>query len=159
LVTRRWPCSALEASERLAMEHDLAMLKAWSMGIIGWCAAENCEPERGAVLLTKRSPSLNVARHSMPYLLGLLAQAHIKAGNNADAMKAVEEGIALAETGGERFYSAELYRLKGSSLLNRRATAAAKQKSRFMLQVQLAKKRGATALENAARASLRRWSA
>jgi predicted ATPase len=104
-----------EANRQLATEHDLPMSRAWSTGITGWCAAENGDLDRGIALLTEAITTLHAtqSRHTMAYLLGLLADVQMKAGRHADAMKAVEDGIALAETGGERYYSAELHRLRG----------------------------------------------
>ena len=41
----------------MATEHDLAQPRAWSMGVAGWCVAENGDLDRGLALLTrKRSP-------------------------------------------------------------------------------------------------------
>jgi DNA-binding winged helix-turn-helix (wHTH) protein/predicted ATPase len=149
-----------EASGRLAMEHDLAMPKAWSTGIIGWCAAENGDPERGAALLTESIAGLNAAhsRHFMPYLLGLLAQVYIDHGRDADALKAVEEGLALTDEEGERFYRAELHRLRGE--LFARSSEGKKHLARkaFRDAIELARKQGAAILESRAKASISRWS-
>jgi hypothetical protein len=84
--------------------------------VTGWCAAENGDLNRGVVLLTEAITALKVtqSRQFKSYLLGLLADVHMKAERPADAMKAVEDGIALTEAGGERFYSAELHRLHGA---------------------------------------------
>ncbi len=149
-----------EASRRLANEHDLVMPKAWSTGMIGWCAAESGSPERGAALLREGIAELHAAhsRHFMPYLLGLTAQAHINLGNIANSMKAVEEGIALADSGGERFYCAELHRLKGELIaLSSDGCNVTAEKS-FRAAIVLARKQGAKRLEYRARASLQRWS-
>jgi ATP/maltotriose-dependent transcriptional regulator MalT len=107
-----------EAGRQLATEHDLALLKAWSTGVTGWCAAERGDPNRGIILLTEAITALEAtqSRQFKSYLLGLLADVHMKAERHDDAMKAVEDGMALAEAGGERFYSAELYRLHGELL-------------------------------------------
>ena len=72
-----------EASRQLAEEHDFAMLKAWSTGILGWCVAERGDPERGIKLLTDAIAALlaTQSRHFLSYLLGLLADARIKAIN------------------------------------------------------------------------------
>ena len=104
-----------EASCQIAMEHDLAMPRAWSTGVVGWCAAENGEHDRGVALLTESMAALRAtqSRHLMCYLLGLLAEVQMKAGRHVEAMKAVEDGIALAEANGERYYDAELHRLRG----------------------------------------------
>jgi DNA-binding winged helix-turn-helix (wHTH) protein/predicted ATPase len=148
-----------EASRRLATEHDLAMPKAWSTGIIGWCAAENGDPERGAALLTEAIAALNAAhsRHFMPYLLGLLAQVYIDHGRNADALKAVEEGLTLTDEEGERFYRAELHRLKGELFARSSDSQKHKAGKAFRDAIELARKQGAAILESKARASNSRW--
>ncbi len=103
-ISRIWPCplccsswgdasaAHADASRQLADERDLAMPKAWSKGMIEWCAAENGDAGRGVVLLTEAIAELHAAhsRHFMPYLLGLMAEAQIKLGNIAASMKAVE---------------------------------------------------------------------
>jgi predicted ATPase len=45
--------------------------------------------------------------------LGFLGEAYTQAGRFEDAMKALDEGLAVAEKCDERFYEAELQRLKG----------------------------------------------
>lgn len=148
-----------EASRQLATEHDLAMPRAWSTGVMGWCTAENGDPASGIALLTEAVTALEAAhsRHFMPYLLGLLAQAHMKVGHHADAMKAAEDGIALTAGGGERFYAAELHRLRGELLARRPDGHIQKAEASFRTAIQLARQQGAMALANKAIASLRRW--
>jgi predicted ATPase len=149
-----------EASRLLATEHDLASPRAWSTGVLGWCAAEAGDPDRGVALLNEAVAALQAtqSRYFMSYLLGLLAEAHMKAAHPADAMKAVEEGIALAETSGERFYSAELHRLRGELLARAPHGWKRKAEASFRAAIKVAKQQGATALERKANESLRRWS-
>jgi len=42
-----------ELSVQMATEHGLAQPKAWSMSIIGWCASENGDADRGLTLATQ----------------------------------------------------------------------------------------------------------
>jgi adenylate cyclase len=150
-----------EASSQLATEHDLAMPRAWSMGVSGWCAAENGDPERGVALLMEAVAALRAAhsQHFMPYLLGLLAEAHMRLGNNASALKAADEGIALADAGGERYYIAELHRLKGELLAQLSDSCKNQARKSIRTAVELAKQQGAKALESRAKASLERCQA
>ena len=92
-----------ELSVRMATEYDLAQPKAWSMGVAGWCIAENGDPDRGIALATQAIAAMQSiqSRHFLCYLLGLLADACTKAGQHAEAMKAVEDGLVLAEATGE----------------------------------------------------------
>jgi tetratricopeptide (TPR) repeat protein len=146
-----------ELCMQMATEHDLAQPRAWSMGVAGWFIAENGDPDRGLMLATQAIATLQAiqSRHFSAYLLGLLADTHLKAGHHDEAMKAVEEGLAMAE----RFYAPELHRLHGELLARpphgqKREAAAA-----FRTAIKIAKEQGARTLEHKANASLRRWSA
>jgi predicted negative regulator of RcsB-dependent stress response len=68
-------------------------------------------------------------------------------------MKAVDEAISLVETTGERFYSAELYRLRGVLLAS--ADQHDEAKAEFDRAVTIAAQQGAVSLERKARDSLR----
>jgi predicted ATPase len=145
-----------EWSVRVAKEHGLAQIESQSGALAGWCAVENGERDRGLALLTEATDALRALRSLgwLSYFLGLLADARIKAGQPSEAMKAVEEAISLAEATGERFYSAELHRLRGELLASsgRRDEA----KAEFDRAVAIAAQQGAVPLERKARDSLRR---
>jgi predicted ATPase len=149
-----------ELSVRMATEYDLAQPKAWSMGVAGWCIAENGDPDRGIALATQAIAAMQSiqSRHFLCYLLGLLADACIKAGHHSEAMKAVEDGLVLAEATGERFYSAELHRLHGELLARPPHGQKRKAEASFRAAIKVAKQQGAAALERKAIESLRRWS-
>ena len=127
--------------------------------MIGWCAAENGDLDRGIGLLTEAISALQAiqSHHTMAYLLGLLADAQIKAGHHADAMKAVEHGIALAETGGERYYSAELNRLRGELLARPPYCRRRQAEASFRAAIKVAELQGAAVLEHRANASMLSW--
>ncbi|HEV8715296.1 MAG TPA: hypothetical protein VGX03_21005, partial [Candidatus Binatia bacterium] len=54
----------------------------------------------------------------LSYFLVLRAEAYGKAGQAEDGLAALAEALTVVDTSGERFYEAELYRLKGELLLN-----------------------------------------
>jgi hypothetical protein len=85
-----------------------------------------------------------------------LADAHANAGHHAEAMKAVEEGIAMAEATGERFYLAELHRLNGELCAHPAVGQKQKAGESLRLAIDIAKQQGAAALERKANESLRR---
>jgi DNA-binding winged helix-turn-helix (wHTH) protein/predicted ATPase len=149
-----------ELSVRIATEHDLAQPKAWGMGVAGWCVAANGDPKRGVALVMQAIATLQAiqSRHFLAYLLGLLADAHLKAGQEADAMKAVEDGIAVADATGEHFYSAELHRLRGELLARPPSGHRRKAAESFRTATAIATQQGAKTLERRAIESLRRWS-
>jgi predicted ATPase len=49
----------------------------------------------------------------LPHYFGLLAEAHWQAGQREDGLSAIAEALAEVSKSGDRFYEAELYRLKG----------------------------------------------
>jgi predicted ATPase len=145
-------------SVQMAADHDLAQPRAWSMGVAGWCVAENGDLEGGLALATEAIAAMQAihSRHFLPYLHGLLAGLHFKAGHETEAMKAVQDGLATAEATGERFYSAELFRLRGE-LLARSPEGRKRAEASFHTAIKLAEQQGAMALEHKAKASLRHW--
>ena len=52
-----------------------------------------------------------------PYFLALLAEAYGKAGQAEEGLATLAEALATVDRTGERFYEAELYRLKGELTL------------------------------------------
>ena len=58
-----------------------------------------------------------------PHFLALLAEAYGKQGRAAEGLTVLEEALAAVEQSGERYYEAELHRLKGELLLLRGADA------------------------------------
>lgn len=74
---------------------------------------------KGSVSIEKgltacRATGAELAR---PYLLSLLAEALIREGLYEEALRTVHEALAVGQKTGERWYEAELYRLKGELLL------------------------------------------
>ena len=149
-----------EAGERLATEYDLALARAWSMGVMGWCAAENGEPDRGIASLGEAVVALKTTQslHFLSYLLGLLAEAQLKAGHHADATKSVSDGIALTAANGEVYYRAELHRLQGELLARAPCPQMRRAQASFHTAIEIARRQGAVTLERKASESLRNWS-
>ena len=144
-----------QASVQMAAEHDLAQPRAWSMGVAGWCLAQNGEPEAGLALVTQAIAAMHAmhSRHFLAYLLGLLAAVHFTAGRDAQALEAVQEGLVVAEATGERFYNAELLRLRGE-LLARTNERRKEAEASFHAALKVAAQQGAIALERKAMGKL-----
>jgi predicted ATPase len=51
-----------------------------------------------------------------PHFLGMLAEGLGMAGRPDEGLRALEEGLTMSQRNGERYYEAELYRLKGELL-------------------------------------------
>jgi predicted ATPase len=67
---------------------------------------------------------LTGAEIHVTYHLGLLAEAYGKAGQPREGLAVLAEAQALVEKNEERFWEAELYRLRGELLLMERANTA-----------------------------------
>jgi class 3 adenylate cyclase/predicted ATPase len=147
-----------EASRQVSAEHGFPVVRAWSTSVVGWCAAETGDSDRGIALLTDAIAELQTmrSRQFMSYLLGLLGGVHMKAGHHAEAMKAVKEGMALADATGERFYSAELHRLHGELLAQTIIGECKEAEAAFSTAITIAKQQGALLLERRALESLQR---
>jgi predicted ATPase/DNA-binding winged helix-turn-helix (wHTH) protein len=141
----------------IATENDLALPRAWSRGVVGWCMAENGDLQSGIALLTDAIAAMRTmqSRHFMGYLIGLLAHVRMKAGNYVEAAQAVADGLALAEASGECFYAAELHRLRGELSLHSSVGHDLDAKSSFREAIVIARKQGAGAIELRARQTLR----
>jgi hypothetical protein len=106
-------------SMQMATEHELAQPRAWSMGVAGWCVAVNSDLDEGSRLGGRAIATMEAihSRHFLPYLLRLLTDTHRRAGQQDEAMKALDEALATAEATGEGFYGADLNRLCGEFLM------------------------------------------
>ena len=148
------------ASMRLATEHALEMPKAWSTFVVGWCTVANGEHDRGLAMLDESFGAMHAIQslHFFSYHVGLLVDARLKAGRHVEAMKAVEEGIAFAEDNGDRFYGAELYRIRGELFAHPSVNNWKQAEASFRKAIELAKLQGARTLERKALDSLSRLS-
>jgi predicted ATPase len=57
-----------------------------------------------------------------PYFLTLLAEAYGKEGQGEEGLSVLAEALAVVDRTGERVYEAELYRLKGTLMLQSQAS-------------------------------------
>lgn len=80
-----------------------------------------------------------------PFGLALFAEALAAADRPDEALAAIAEALALTDRTGERFYLAELWRLRGETLARRGATAAGERALEEALRV--ARAQGARLLE------------
>jgi predicted ATPase len=84
----------------------------------GWSVAVGGDVERGTAEMREasglvRDSGAGILRHVFP---GFLADVWCREGRYADALAAADEGLAEAERTGERWFEAELHRLRGEAL-------------------------------------------
>jgi predicted ATPase len=111
-----WPARThAAAAHRIASEHSFPLLLTWSTCVLGWSMAALGEASAG---LSTIKEGLRIAHATgsevyRPHWLGLLADAQLRNGLIGQARESVEEGVELCFSHGERFYLAELHRLRG----------------------------------------------
>jgi predicted ATPase len=91
----------------------------------------------------------------LSFLLALLAEVHGDLGRPAEGLEVVQEGLDHAAQTGERFYEAELHRLRGELLL-RSPGGEASAEGCFLRAIELARSQGAKSWELRAATSLAR---
>jgi predicted ATPase len=94
----------------------------------------------------------------MPYFLSVLAQACAGAGQVEEALSILAESQAALEETGERWWQAEIYRLKGELLLRHSTSTPEESHAEecFRLALETAREQGAKSLELRAMTSLSR---
>ena len=126
---------------------------------MGYRIAERGDPVAGVVRMEEALVAYRAAgaELGLTYILTLLAEAQCWAGRRGDALHTVAQAIALARTNGERFYEAELLRLRGELLAASGGPRDGDPESCFRDALRIARAQGARALELRAATTLHLW--
>ncbi len=127
------------------------LLRGWAMVRQGEAAAGIAEMRRGLAIFRATG-----AEAFLNYQLCLLAEAYGKARQLGAGLAVLEEAQALVEKNEERFWEAELYRLKGELLLGMGGDAS-EIEACFHQAIEIARRQQAKSLELRGVMSLRRW--
>jgi predicted ATPase len=119
---RREPQAARERAQEvitLAAEHGFPLYEALGTILQGGALVEEGRLEEGIAQIRNGQTAWQAlgAEIMRPYYLALLAEGYGKAGQTQEALIAVAEALDTVHKTGERFYEAELYRLKGTLFL------------------------------------------
>jgi predicted ATPase len=110
-----------QAAALLALSHDQEFPETLAFGAIfrGWALAEQGQTEEGIAQLHEGLAALQAIGTDVqrPYYLAMLAEACGKAGRTEEGLRVVTEALAQVNKTGERYYEAELYRLRGELTL------------------------------------------
>jgi class 3 adenylate cyclase/tetratricopeptide (TPR) repeat protein len=113
--------AAAYADEAIALsfEHGLASPGHRARFIRGALLAQNGDPEAGIELMRNAigATEANTELNRRTLYLSHLASAHARLGQREVALDLLNEAIQTAEATSERFFEAELYRLRGEILL------------------------------------------
>ena len=125
----------------------------------GWCLVEQGQTTEGLAQMHRgraifRSTGSNAFQ---PYFLAMIAEAHGKTGQVEEGLATLKEGLVCVEETGERYYEAEIHRLRGELLLAQSEGAAAtKAEACFHQAIEVARLQSARSLELRAVTSLSR---
>jgi predicted ATPase len=116
LVHERAEAKILLANEN-GFPYWLALGSVWR----GWALVGQEQMEEGITQIRQglAAYSATGAALSQPHFLALLAERHAKGGQADEGLNVVEQALAAVNKTGERYYEAELYRLKGELTLQK----------------------------------------
>jgi predicted ATPase len=152
-----------QAEQALALttEFKAPYYRAWSAILVSYALA--CE-QLDQPTITQLRESIAAftstgARLRLPYYLGLLARVCGRAGRAEDGLAAIDEGMAASRAHNERWWDAELHRLRGELLLSS-GVEASEAEAAYLRAIEIARAQQARALELRAITSLARlWRA
>jgi len=108
-----------EATIRLCTEHGFDFFQAMGVCLLDWAQFIQGLEVDGIAKLRQGMTDWKAtgAVLFMPYFLAMLAEMHRETGQTETALAMLTEALATVEKSGERFWEAEIYRLKGEFLL------------------------------------------
>jgi len=135
-----------EAAIEISAQHGLVMYQAMAGAMHGWTLLEQGAEHEAIVQIRYAIASIDATGTALvrPHFLGLLALALSKAGQTEEALRVLNEALATVLNKGERYYEAELYRIKGELLIEKDVAEA---EECFKTSLEIAKSQKAKAWE------------
>jgi len=108
-----------EAAIAVSREHGLALYQAMSTATRGWALILQERQEEGIQQMGEglAAHRLTGAEVILPHFLAVLVEAFAKTRQVDEGLRVLEEALAVVHRNGERYYLAELYRIKGDLIL------------------------------------------
>ena len=102
------------ARRALGLAGPLPAWFSYAAAVEGWVRAVDGDPAggAGALRVSLKEIQSRGARHLVGWVLSLLAEAEVLAGNADEGLRLLDEARALVERTGERMYEADLVRLQ-----------------------------------------------
>jgi DNA-binding SARP family transcriptional activator/predicted ATPase len=114
-----------EAAYELTVRYKAPYYQAWASILLRYAEAWD-QPDMDHIARLRAAIeefTLSGARLRLPYYLGLLARLHRRSGQVEEGLAVIDEAMAEARTNNERWWDAELHRLRGELLWARGADA------------------------------------
>jgi len=126
-----------EAVSEISKSHGLVLYGAMANVMKGWTLSEQGREEEGIERMRAGLAALELTATALvrPHFLGLLAEALAKLDQVDEAWAVLDEATTIVSNNGERYYEAELYRLKGELLLKKHKRAEAEQCFKRSLEI------------------------
>jgi tetratricopeptide (TPR) repeat protein len=142
----------------LANEHGLAMFRGQAMTFQGWALLQRGKPDAA---LARIRDGLAAARATQahifePIFLGFLSEALAQTGAIPEALKVLAEALELADSSGQNWADAELYRLRGNMLIGSPSPDQAEAEAFVRQALAIAREQGSRGFELRAAMSLAR---
>lgn len=120
---------ATQAAELLALagQHGFAHWQATATLLQGWATASDGDLDAGLATMRRglEAKKATGSRLKIPYYLGLMAGLLGSACHNQEGLDLLDEALGRVEATGERWFEAELLRIRGDLLLDLRPEQAA----------------------------------
>jgi TOMM system kinase/cyclase fusion protein len=158
---RRDVCLSQECAEAaivLAMDQGFPHHRAIGSILRGWTLAHQGQAQDGIEQLHQGLRACQVIGIELlrPYYLALFADAHGTVGHQEFELKVLTEALTLMDTTGERVWEPELYRLKGTLLLQQSLDHQAEAETCFQQAIDIARTQQAKSFELRTATSLAR---
>jgi predicted ATPase len=147
-----------EALMVLCREHGFAEVLAQGMILRGWAVAGQGQAADGIAQIHQGLAAYQATGAELlrPYYLALLGETYGSARQTEEGLTTLAEAVAAMSHSEQRYYGAELYRLKGELLLARSPAPRAEAEACFQRALAIARRQQAKSLELRAAMSLSR---
>ena len=144
-----------EEALSLTSKYQASYYRAWASILVSYALALELPDEEhiGRLRSSISEFKASSARLRLPYYLSLLAQAYGKAGRFEEGLACIDEALSEARAHNERWWNAELHRLRGELLLAHGADASDVEAA-LLRAIEIARSQQARSLELRATMSL-----
>jgi len=160
-VVRRDRRSAREHAAALSQYAERQRLPFWSAlakFILGWTLVETAPMQTAVAQMREALAEVDATGTKLdrPFFLAMLAEGHGGNEQAAERLRVLDEALALVEETDERWWEAEIHRLKGELLLSLSIENAAVAEACYERAISIARSQSAKSLELRAGTSLAR---
>jgi predicted ATPase len=147
-----------EAAVALATEQGFPQWAAMGRSLRGWALTMQGQGEEGLAQIRQGTTAWRAtgAGLNVPYLCSVLADVTTHLGHTEDGLQALAEAHTLVEQYEERWWEAEIHRLRGVVLLQQPGTSQAEAEAWLRRALDVARRQEAKSLELRAAMSLSR---